>query len=149
MTLLDAVVKNLLKNGTMDLKDLFDSPCTNINDWGDLGVFGENVSRVLVSKNGKNATASLAYDDGRLATLIFNNLYSGRETFIDTKEGLFKLDSSVAERDPSRNYVDMVEMFRTGKEPRTHHSILAGVAVLEALEESVNTGDWVNVPGID
>jgi predicted dehydrogenase len=114
-----------------------------------LFLFGENISRVLVSKNGKNATASLAYDDGKLATLIFNNLYSGRETFIDTKEGLIKLDSSIAERDPSRNYVDMVEMFRTGKEPRSHQSILAGVAVLVALEESVNTGDWVDVPGVD
>jgi predicted dehydrogenase len=114
-----------------------------------LFLFGENVSRVWVSKNGKNASASLAYDDGKLATLIFNNLYSGRETFIDTKEGLIKLDSTVEERDPSRNYVDMVEMFRTGKEPRSHQSILAGVAVLEALEESVITGDWVDVPGID
>jgi hypothetical protein len=43
----------------------------------------------------------------------------------------------------------MVEMFQTGKEPRSHQSILAGVAVLEALEESVNTGDWADVPGID
>jgi predicted dehydrogenase len=114
-----------------------------------LFLFGENISRVMVSKNGNNASASLAYDDGKLATLIFNNLYSGWETFIDTKEGLIKLDSSVEERDPSRNYVDMVEMFQTGKEPRSHQGILAGVAVLEALEESVNTGDWVDVPGID
>jgi len=114
-----------------------------------LFLFGENVSRVMVTKNGKNATASLAYDDGRLATLIFNNQYSGWETFVDTKEGLIKLDSSVEERDPSRNYVEMVEMFQTGKEPRTHQSILAGVAVLQALEESVDTGDWVDVPDID
>ena len=114
-----------------------------------LFLFGENISRVMVSKNGKNASASLAYDDGKLATLIFNNLYSGWETFIDTKEGLIKLESSVEERDPAKNYVDMVEMFQTGKEPRTHQSILAGVAVLEALEESVNTGDWADVPGID
>ena len=114
-----------------------------------LFLFGENVNRVRVSRNGKNASASLAYDDGKLATLIFNNMYSGWETFIDTKEGLIKLDSSVEKRDPTRNYVDMVEMFRTGKEPRSHQSILAGVAVLEALEESVITGDWVDVPGID
>lgn len=114
-----------------------------------LFIFGENINRVLVSKNGKNATASLAYDDGRLATLVFNNQYSGWETFIDTKEGLLKLDSSVEEKDPGRNYVDMVEMFQTGKEPRTHQSILAGVAVLQALEESVDTGDWADVPDID
>lgn len=114
-----------------------------------LFLFGENISRVRVSKNGKNATASLAYDDGKLATLIFNNLYSGWETFLDTEKGLFKLESNVEKRDPSKSYVDMVEMFRTGKEPRSHQSILAGVAVLEALEESVNTGDWADVPGID
>jgi len=114
-----------------------------------LFLFGENISRVRVSKNGKNASASIAYDDGKLATLIFNNLYSGWETFLDTKEGLIKLESSVEKRDPSRGYVDMVEMFRTGKEPRSHQSILAGVAVLEALEESVNTGDWADVPDID
>jgi len=114
-----------------------------------LFLFGENINRVLVSKNGKNATASLAYDDGRLATLLFNNKYSGRETFLDTKEGLIKLDSDVEEKDPARSYMDMVEMFRTGKEPRTHQSILAGIAVLQALEESVDTGDWADVPGID
>lgn len=113
-----------------------------------LFLFGENINRVRVSKNGKNASASLAYDDGKLATLIFNNMYSGWETFIDTKEGLIKLDSSVEKRDPTKNYVDMVEMFRTGKEPRSHQSILAGVAVLEALEESVITGDWTEVPKI-
>ena len=113
-----------------------------------LFLFGENVSKVRITRNEKNSTASLAYDDGKLATLIFNNLYSGWETFIDTKEGLIKLDSSVEKRDPTKNYVDMVEMFRTGKEPRTHQSILAGVAVLEALEESVITGDWIDVPKI-
>jgi hypothetical protein len=40
-------------------------------------------------------------------------------------------------------------MFRTGKEPRSHRSILAGMAVLEALERSAITGDWVDVPDID
>ncbi|MCK4855529.1 MAG: Gfo/Idh/MocA family oxidoreductase [Bacteroidales bacterium] len=113
-----------------------------------LFLFGENVSKVRITRNEKNSTASLAYDDGKLATLIFNNMYSGWETFIDTKEGLIKLDSSVEKSDPTKNYVDMVEMFRTGKEPRSHQSILAGVAVLEALEESVITGDWVDVPKI-
>ena len=30
----------------------------------------------------------------------------------------------------------MVNMFRTGKEPRDHKNILQGVAILEALEKS-------------
>ena len=113
-----------------------------------LFLFGENINRVRVSKNGKNASASLAYDDGKLATLIFKNLSSGWETFVETREGIIEIKSRVEERDPSKNYVDMVEMFRTGKEPRSHQSILAGVAVLEALEESVITGDWVDVTRI-
>ena len=46
------------------------------------------------------------------------------------------------ERDPPKHYVDMVNMFRTGKEPRTHESIIKCVAVLEALEKSVSSGGW-------
>jgi len=41
--------------------------------------------------------------------------------------------------------VDMVEMFRTGKEPRSHESILKCVAVLEALEKSVSSQNWERV----
>jgi predicted dehydrogenase len=114
-----------------------------------LYLFGENISRARVSRNGKNASASLAYDDGKLATLIFKNLSHGWETFVETKKGIIELKSRVKESDPSRNYVDMVEMFRTGKEPRSHRSILAGMAVLEAIERSAITGDWVDVPDID
>ena len=114
-----------------------------------LFLFGENVNKVRITRNEKNVTASLSFGDGKLATLIFKNLYSGWETFIDTKEGLIKLDSSVEERDPAKNYVDMVEMFRTGKEPRSHQSILAGIAVLEALEKSAISEEWEDVPGID
>jgi hypothetical protein len=36
----------------------------------------------------------------------------------------------------------MVEMFRTGKEPRAHDSILYSMSVLEALERSVNSEKW-------
>jgi hypothetical protein len=39
----------------------------------------------------------------------------------------------------------MVEMFRTGKEPRSHESILSDVAVLEALEKSVASQQWETV----
>jgi hypothetical protein len=39
-------------------------------------------------------------------------------------------------------------MFRTGKEPRSHRNILSGIAVLEALEKYVITGDWEDVSGI-
>jgi predicted dehydrogenase len=108
--------------------------------------FGENVKMAKVSRNGKNATASLGYEDGKLITLIFNEFYYGWDTYVETREGIRKLESRVSESDPPRHYADMVEMFRTGKEPRSHQSILAGVAVLEALEKSVVSGDWEEVP---
>jgi len=39
----------------------------------------------------------------------------------------------------------MVEMFRTGKEPLIHESILKPVAVLEAMEKSVTSEKWEEV----
>ena len=111
--------------------------------------FGDDVSRVRISKNGKNATASLAYEDGKLVTLVFKNISRGWDTYIETKNGISKLTSSVKESNPARQYIEMVEMFRTGKEPRNHRSILAGVAVLEALEKSSGTEEWEEVPDID
>ena len=79
------------------------------------------------------------------ATLIFKNLAYGWETFVETKEGLIELKSRMEESDPAINYVAMVEMFRTGKEPRSHQSILNCVSVLEALEKSVASQNWEDV----
>ena len=108
-------------------------------------IFGEDIKKVRIAKNGKNATASLAYDNGMLATLIFKSLNYGWQTFVETKEGVIELKSRVEETDPPRCYVDMVEMFRTGKEPRSHQSILNCVAVLEALEKSAASEEWEEV----
>ena len=48
ITFLDEVVNYLVKNGVMEPKAMFDTPFTNINDQGVLGVFGENVSKKIV-----------------------------------------------------------------------------------------------------
>lgn len=108
-------------------------------------IFGEDIVKARINKNGKNATASLAYENGMLATLIFKSLHYGWETFIETKEGIMELKSRVEEPDPPRYYIDMVEMFRTGKEPRSHESILKCVAILEALEKSAVNEQWEEV----
>ena len=108
-------------------------------------IFGEDIERVRITRNGKNAGASLAYSNGMLATLIFSSLHYGWETFVETEDGIVELKSRVEETDPARNYKDMVEMFRTGKEPRSHQSILSCVAVLEALEKSVTSQKWEEV----
>jgi hypothetical protein len=82
------------------------------------------------------------------ASLVFKNVSYGWETFIETEDGLIELKSRVEESDPAINYSDMVEMFRTGKEPRAHQSILNGVSVLEALEKSVTSQKWEEVINI-
>ncbi len=110
-----------------------------------MNIFGEDIERVRVTRVGQKGSASLIFKNGLFATLIFKKAYDW-ETFVETEEdGLVELKSHVEEPDPGINYVDMVEMFRTGKEPRTHESILKCVAVLEALEKSVDSQKWVEV----
>ena len=110
-----------------------------------LNIFGEDVERVKISKNGKYGNASLQFSSGLFATLIFKSLAYGWETFVETKGGLVELKSEVEETNPAKNYVDMVEMFRTGKEPRSHQSILNCTSVLEAMQKSVESEKWVDV----
>jgi hypothetical protein len=66
----------------------------------------------------------------------------GTHLLPETKKGILELKSDVEEAKPSIHYVQMVEMFRTGKEPRAHESILYSMAVLEALERSVANENW-------
>jgi len=107
-------------------------------------MFGEDIERVKVSRQGKNGNASLVFKNGLFATLVFKTS-GGWETFVETEEGLTELKSRVEESDPAIAYCDMVEMFRTGKEPRSHQSILNCVSVLEALEKSVTSQLWEEV----
>jgi len=108
-------------------------------------IFGEDIAKVRVNRTGKDVNASVVYQDGLLATLIFKRLSKRWETFVDTKDGVIELKSRVEGPKPDRNYTDMVEMFRTGKEPRSHQSILNCVAVLQALERSLKSRNWENV----
>lgn len=113
-----------------------------------LYMFGDEVEKVKVSREGRHGSAALVFQNGLYATLIFKRASYGWETYVETKEGIQELRSRVEESDPPRQYVDMVEMFRTGAEPRSHESILSCVAVLEALEKSVGSGSWEMVEGV-
>jgi len=108
-------------------------------------IFGDEVEKVKIIREGDHGSAALVFQNGLYATLIFKRASYGWETFVDTKEGLKELKSRVEETDPPKHYVDMVEMFRSGKEPRSHESILKCVAVLEALEKSVSSESWEKV----
>lgn len=114
-----------------------------------MNMFGEDIERVRVTRKGQKGSASLVFKSGLYATLVFKNVSRGWGTFVETKEGMVKLNSRVEETNPAKNYVDMIEMFRTGKEPRSHQSILSCVSVLEALEKSAETEKWTEVEYIN
>jgi predicted dehydrogenase len=108
-------------------------------------MFGEDVDKVRVTVvSEEKASANVVYKSGQLFTLVFAK---GREwgTILLTKDGMKRIESTVEKSDPPKHYVDIVEMFRTGKEPRSHNSILKCVAVLQALEKSVHSGNWEKV----
>jgi predicted dehydrogenase len=108
-------------------------------------MFGEDIERVRVTRNGQTGSANLVYKNGLFVTLILKNIARGWETFVETEDGLIELKSRVEESDPALCYTAMVDMFRTGREPRTHESILNCVRVLEALERSVASQEWEDV----
>jgi predicted dehydrogenase len=108
-------------------------------------MFGEDVIRVKITRDGQKGNASLVFKSGLFATLIFKNVARGWETYVETKTGMVELKSRIPETEPGKMYTDIVEMFRTRIEPRTHHSILNEVAVLEAMEKSADNEKWVDV----
>ena len=110
-----------------------------------MAIFGEDIEQVRVSRSGSLGNASLKFSSGLFATMIFKEKARGWETYIEASNKWIELKPQVEESNPAINYVDMVEMFRTGKEPRTHQSILNGVSVLEALEKSAENDKWVDV----
>lgn len=109
-----------------------------------LNVFGEDVEKVRITRAGEKSSASVVFNSGYFATLVFTQ-GKGWFTTVVTDSGMKELRSRVQESDPPKHYKDMITMFRTGKEPRSHQSILKSVAVLEALERSVTSGEWETV----
>ena len=140
-------ISQVIRTGTAD----FDSQYGGIFFYGIhiieplMFMFGDDIQEVKVSRNGKYGNASLKFASGLFATLIFKEKAYGWETFVEASDKLTELKPRVEETDPPKNYVDLVEMFRTGKEPRTHQSILNGVCILEALEKSGQTENWTTV----
>lgn len=111
-------------------------------------LFDEKIVSARFNKNDKenlNSTASLIFENGKMATLIITTKKYGWQTFVETDEGVVELKSRAVTVDPDKNYVDMVNMFNTGKEPRSHESIIHGIAVLEAVQKSIISGNWESV----
>ena len=140
-------IRQVVRTGTVDL----DSKYGGVFFYGVhivqplLFMFGEDVEQVKISRNGSYGNASLRFSSGLFATLIFKKKAYGWQTYVESKEGYNELKPRVEEPNPGKNYTDMVEMFRTGKEPRSHQSILNCVSVLEALEKSAISEKWADV----
>jgi len=140
-------INQLLRSGPVEL----DSPYGGVFFYGVhivqplLYMFDRKVEKVRINQNGANSGANLIFDNGMMASLVFTTKKYGWQTFVETDQGIVELKSRVEEQDPPKNYADMVAMFRTGKEPRSHRHILEGVAVLEAMERSVESGQWERV----
>jgi predicted dehydrogenase len=146
-------INHVICHGPVDL----DSPYGGIFFYGVhmiqplMFIFGEEIIKVKVTRNGKKGNASLVYKNGLFVTLIFKNEAYGWQTFVEadsTKKELLPLISSVIERDPSKMDRDIVAMFNTRIEPRSHASMLREVAILEALEKSSLSDVWVQVESI-
>jgi predicted dehydrogenase len=109
-------------------------------------IFGDDVVEVKVTRSGDKTTAALVFSSGYFATVMFiKEDYRGWDLMVLTNDGMKNLEPRIKNTDTLKPYRDMVEMFKTGKEPRSHKSILAGMAVLEALEKSVVTQQWEKV----
>ncbi|MEI7829178.1 MAG: Gfo/Idh/MocA family oxidoreductase [Prolixibacteraceae bacterium] len=140
-------INNIVRHGPADIE----SPYGGIFFYGVHLVqpltymFGDDIKVVKINKYGKKAGAVLIFESGLQANLVFSSLHYGWETFVETKKGIVELKSRVQETSPERCYRDMVGMFRTGKEPLSHASILKYVAVLEAMEKSALNEKWEEV----
>ena len=138
---------NIVRHGPADIE----SPYGGIFFYGVhlvqplMYMFGDDIKVVKINKYGKKAGAVLIFESGLQANLVFSTLHYGWETFVETKKGVVELKSRVQETSPERCYRDIVGMFRTGKEPLSHASILKYVAVLEAMEKSVSSEKWEEV----
>jgi predicted dehydrogenase len=108
-------------------------------------IFGEDIERVKITRNGSQGNAMVQFTSGLYANLVFKYKAYEWQTYVETTDDFVELKSRVEETNPAKNYVDMVEMFRTGKEPRSHQSILNCVSVLEAMEKSAVSEKWVDV----
>jgi hypothetical protein len=108
-------------------------------------LFGNDIEKVKVTRVGAKGSITILYQNGLSAHLILNRKEGEWTTLYETDEGVRELKSRVEAPEVDRNYTDMVEMFRTGKEPRSHESILACVAVLQAIEKSGVSEEWVKV----
>lgn len=112
-------------------------------------LFGPAVETVSLRRCGRNALATLWYGEGPVVTI--NCLNNGLSTFHASVVGDKGILDWTFGRDPAPHLAGaklFTEMFRTGVEPIAHERMLAPIAVLEALAESLRSGGPVQVADV-
>jgi predicted dehydrogenase len=100
---------------------------------------GYDCEAVRATRLGPNTTFEFKFASGLLATYVVAKKW---EVICVTDDGAQTIKSRLPGEDPLAMYAMIVKMFQTGAEPRTHESIIRGVAALEAMERSVYTEEW-------
>lgn len=111
-----------------------------------LDVLGTRVRWVRLERNGKGGVATLAFENGALATMHCIN--NGNHAFHWAAVGDKEMLDWKNESDASHYLTGaktFIEMFRTGKAPYSDERILGPIAVLEALAKSLRTGKRVRL----
>ncbi|MDA0746032.1 MAG: Gfo/Idh/MocA family oxidoreductase [bacterium] len=136
-------------------------PCDIKSKYGGVSFYGihqvdmvvrllqDQVTHAVVNKGKTNHTATLFSADGAISTLnLFTEGHTAFHISVIAEKG--RIDRTIV-RDESP-YLSGVKsfctMFKTGKTTETRESILTPVAVLEAMEKSINQGKKIKVPSI-
>ncbi|MHC4887506.1 MAG: Gfo/Idh/MocA family protein [Planctomycetota bacterium] len=106
-----------------------------------LDLCGEDVKKVLMTKNGENATGQLMYADGRMVTinLVKAGMPGSAATFVGTG-GTHHAPITMDASPYLEGVKTFTKMFKTGKEPISYARMLKPVQVLEALQKSQTSG---------
>lgn len=111
-----------------------------------LKVFGYNVKKVLVTKNGNGATGQLIYPQGTIVCMYL--IKKGAPPFSISASGSNGTIHREIKFDKNGHLTGIktfCKMFKDGIEPETHNEMLTPVAVLEALEGSAKSGKMESV----
>jgi hypothetical protein len=111
-----------------------------------LSAFGYDVYKVFATQNKKNATAQMFYNDGKTITL--NLIESGCNSFSITavgNKGIVHKNISFDKEMYLSGIRKFTRMFETKVEPLTHKQLLKPVEILEAIQKSIQTGQYQKI----
>ncbi len=136
-------------------------PCDVESEWGGVFFYGihqvdmavrlldNDVTHAQVNLGGKNHTGTLYSSSGAVSTLnLFTEGHSAFHVSVICEKG--RVDRTIGyDENPylggARAFCDM---FKTGKTDETRESMLKPVAVLEALEKSIDEKKKIEVPSV-